>query len=191
MEPGGSLPHSQEPAARPYPEPAQSSPCTIIIIIIIIIIIMLYRNVLDRTAGCVNSVGRSVHVTVAAGDIQCELMFCSHTPLTDITAVVYFKASQQSPCRATDSISALPNTNSVCFKAIPWKERNLEWFLVHLTVHSGVCTSGWRVWFHHPTCNMAMDEVNLRTTSRSVATNTAECRCIWKGNPQFRRLPMV
>jgi hypothetical protein len=27
MEPGGSLPHSQEPATCPYPEPAQSSPC--------------------------------------------------------------------------------------------------------------------------------------------------------------------
>jgi hypothetical protein len=27
MEPGGSLPHSQEPAAYPYPQPAQSSPC--------------------------------------------------------------------------------------------------------------------------------------------------------------------
>jgi hypothetical protein len=25
MEPGGSLPHSQEPATCPYPEPAQSS----------------------------------------------------------------------------------------------------------------------------------------------------------------------
>jgi hypothetical protein len=29
MEPGGSLPHSQEPATCPYPEPAQSSPCPI------------------------------------------------------------------------------------------------------------------------------------------------------------------
>jgi hypothetical protein len=27
MEPGGSLPHSQERATCPYPEPAQSSPC--------------------------------------------------------------------------------------------------------------------------------------------------------------------
>jgi hypothetical protein len=27
MEPGGSLPHSQEPDTCPYPEPAQSSPC--------------------------------------------------------------------------------------------------------------------------------------------------------------------
>jgi hypothetical protein len=27
MEPGGSLPHSQEPATCPYPEPARSSPC--------------------------------------------------------------------------------------------------------------------------------------------------------------------
>jgi hypothetical protein len=27
MEPGGSLPHSQEPATCPCPEPAQSSPC--------------------------------------------------------------------------------------------------------------------------------------------------------------------
>jgi hypothetical protein len=27
MEPGGSLPHSQEPATCPYPEPPQSSPC--------------------------------------------------------------------------------------------------------------------------------------------------------------------
>jgi hypothetical protein len=27
MEPGGSLPHSQEPATCPYHEPAQSSPC--------------------------------------------------------------------------------------------------------------------------------------------------------------------
>jgi hypothetical protein len=27
MEPGGSLPHSQEAATCPYPEPAQSSPC--------------------------------------------------------------------------------------------------------------------------------------------------------------------
>jgi type III secretory pathway component EscT len=27
MEPGGSLPHSQEPATCPYPELAQSSPC--------------------------------------------------------------------------------------------------------------------------------------------------------------------
>jgi hypothetical protein len=27
MEPEGSLPHSQEPATCPYPEPAQSSPC--------------------------------------------------------------------------------------------------------------------------------------------------------------------
>jgi hypothetical protein len=27
MEPGGSLPHSQEPTTCPYPEPAQSSPC--------------------------------------------------------------------------------------------------------------------------------------------------------------------
>jgi hypothetical protein len=27
MEPGGSLPHSQEPATCPYPEPDQSSPC--------------------------------------------------------------------------------------------------------------------------------------------------------------------
>jgi hypothetical protein len=27
MEPGGSLPHSQEPATCPYPEPAQFSPC--------------------------------------------------------------------------------------------------------------------------------------------------------------------
>jgi hypothetical protein len=27
MEPGGSLPRSQEPATCPYPEPAQSSPC--------------------------------------------------------------------------------------------------------------------------------------------------------------------
>jgi hypothetical protein len=26
MGPGGSLPHSQEPATCPYPEPAQSSP---------------------------------------------------------------------------------------------------------------------------------------------------------------------
>jgi hypothetical protein len=26
MEPGGSLPHSQEPATSPYPEPVQSSP---------------------------------------------------------------------------------------------------------------------------------------------------------------------
>jgi hypothetical protein len=26
MEPGGSLPHSQDPATCPYPEPAQSSP---------------------------------------------------------------------------------------------------------------------------------------------------------------------
>jgi hypothetical protein len=26
MEPGGLLPHSQEPATCPYPEPAQSSP---------------------------------------------------------------------------------------------------------------------------------------------------------------------
>jgi hypothetical protein len=26
MEPGGSLPHSQEPATCPYPEPAESSP---------------------------------------------------------------------------------------------------------------------------------------------------------------------
>jgi hypothetical protein len=29
MEPGGSLPHSQEPATCPYTEPAQSSPCPI------------------------------------------------------------------------------------------------------------------------------------------------------------------
>jgi hypothetical protein len=27
MEPGGSLPYSQEPATCPYPEPDQSSPC--------------------------------------------------------------------------------------------------------------------------------------------------------------------
>jgi hypothetical protein len=27
MEPGGSLPHSQEPATCPYPKPAQSSSC--------------------------------------------------------------------------------------------------------------------------------------------------------------------
>jgi hypothetical protein len=27
MKPGGSLPHSPEPATCPYPEPAQSSPC--------------------------------------------------------------------------------------------------------------------------------------------------------------------
>jgi hypothetical protein len=27
VEPGGSLPHLQEPATCPYPEPAQSSPC--------------------------------------------------------------------------------------------------------------------------------------------------------------------
>ena len=27
MEPGGSLPHLQEPAACPYPEPDRSSPC--------------------------------------------------------------------------------------------------------------------------------------------------------------------
>jgi hypothetical protein len=27
MEPGGSLPHSQQPATCPYPEPAQSSTC--------------------------------------------------------------------------------------------------------------------------------------------------------------------
>jgi hypothetical protein len=27
MEPGNSLPHSQEPATCPYPESAQSSPC--------------------------------------------------------------------------------------------------------------------------------------------------------------------
>jgi len=27
MEPGGPLPHSQEPATCPYPEPDQSSPC--------------------------------------------------------------------------------------------------------------------------------------------------------------------
>jgi hypothetical protein len=27
MEPGGSLPHSQEPATCPYPQPAQFSPC--------------------------------------------------------------------------------------------------------------------------------------------------------------------
>jgi hypothetical protein len=27
MEPEGSLPHSQQPVACPYPEPAQSSPC--------------------------------------------------------------------------------------------------------------------------------------------------------------------
>jgi hypothetical protein len=27
MEPGGSLPYSQEPPTCPYPEPAQSSPC--------------------------------------------------------------------------------------------------------------------------------------------------------------------
>jgi len=27
MEPEGSLPHSQEPAAWPYPKPDQSSPC--------------------------------------------------------------------------------------------------------------------------------------------------------------------
>jgi hypothetical protein len=27
MEPEGSLPHSQEPANCPYPEPDQSSPC--------------------------------------------------------------------------------------------------------------------------------------------------------------------
>jgi hypothetical protein len=27
MEPEGSLPHSQEPATCPYPEPYQSSPC--------------------------------------------------------------------------------------------------------------------------------------------------------------------
>jgi hypothetical protein len=27
MEPGSSLPHSQDPATCPYPEPAQSSPC--------------------------------------------------------------------------------------------------------------------------------------------------------------------
>ena len=27
MEPEGSLPHSQEPATCPYPEPDQSSPC--------------------------------------------------------------------------------------------------------------------------------------------------------------------
>jgi hypothetical protein len=40
MEPGGSLPHSQEPATCLYPEPAQS-----IIIIIIIIIIFLGRCV--------------------------------------------------------------------------------------------------------------------------------------------------
>jgi hypothetical protein len=30
MEPEGSLPHSQEPATCPYPEPAQSSPCPVI-----------------------------------------------------------------------------------------------------------------------------------------------------------------
>jgi hypothetical protein len=28
MEPGGSLPHTQEPATCSYPEPAQSSSCT-------------------------------------------------------------------------------------------------------------------------------------------------------------------
>jgi hypothetical protein len=28
MEPGGSLPHSQEPATCPYPEPAQSISCS-------------------------------------------------------------------------------------------------------------------------------------------------------------------
>jgi len=27
MEPEGSLPHSEEPATCPYPEPAKSSPC--------------------------------------------------------------------------------------------------------------------------------------------------------------------
>jgi hypothetical protein len=27
MEPEGSLPHSQEPATCPYPEPAESSSC--------------------------------------------------------------------------------------------------------------------------------------------------------------------
>jgi hypothetical protein len=27
MQPGGSLPHSQEPVTCSYPEPAQSSPC--------------------------------------------------------------------------------------------------------------------------------------------------------------------
>jgi hypothetical protein len=27
MEPGGSLPHSQQPATSPYSEPAQSIPC--------------------------------------------------------------------------------------------------------------------------------------------------------------------
>jgi hypothetical protein len=28
MEPGGSLPHSQQPATCPYPEPVQSTPIT-------------------------------------------------------------------------------------------------------------------------------------------------------------------
>jgi uncharacterized phage infection (PIP) family protein YhgE len=41
MEPEGLLPHSQEPATRPYPEPDWSSLYFIIIIVIIIIIILL------------------------------------------------------------------------------------------------------------------------------------------------------
>jgi hypothetical protein len=32
MEPEGSLPHSQAPANRPYPEPDQSNPCLPILI---------------------------------------------------------------------------------------------------------------------------------------------------------------
>jgi hypothetical protein len=59
MEPEGSLPHSQEPATCPYPEPAQSSSCphiplpeynnnnnnNIIIIVIIIDLLRLFGGV--------------------------------------------------------------------------------------------------------------------------------------------------
>jgi hypothetical protein len=59
MEPGSSLPHSQEPAACLYPEPAQS-----IIIIIIIIIIINYkfhgtRNVWSTKSRTMNFLGRT------------------------------------------------------------------------------------------------------------------------------------
>jgi hypothetical protein len=42
MEPGGSLPHSQEPATCLYPEPAQSNPCPSHFLIHFNIILPLY-----------------------------------------------------------------------------------------------------------------------------------------------------